>query len=203
MVVWIAVIDDDEPHVSVRRRKVYDKPKAVLFHPENTILLVPTLGFAHGQGPRVVSENVRSLVTGAAPSLRSEAAARISLQMDQKGGRQQVAIHPLGDQAVFDRIFVAQFAHQERAHDRQQKVECDTAERCRLPAGSYVVWLIAATEVFLRECLSVGIAGPINDSGCLALRLLGDHRLRQLRRAGLIDAVVCAAEEQTFRYGWR
>jgi hypothetical protein len=68
MVVWIAVINDDESHVSLGQREVYDKPKAVLFHPENTILPVPTVGFAHGQGPRVVSENSRSLVAGAVPS---------------------------------------------------------------------------------------------------------------------------------------
>jgi len=67
----------------------------------------------------------------------------------RRGGRQQVAIHPPGDQAVFDRIFVTQFAHQERAHDRQQHGDCHTTEPCRLPVGSYVVWLIAATGVFL------------------------------------------------------
>jgi hypothetical protein len=67
MIVSIEVIDDHESHVSLRRREVYDKPKAILFHPENTIMLVPTLGFAHGQGPRVVAENSRSLVAGAVP----------------------------------------------------------------------------------------------------------------------------------------
>jgi hypothetical protein len=73
--------------------------------------------------------------------------------MDQKGGRQQVAIHLPGDQAVFDRIFVTQFAHQERAHDRQQQDDFHTAEPCSLPVGSYVVWLVAATGVFLLHAL--------------------------------------------------
>jgi hypothetical protein len=47
------------------------------------------------------------------------------------------------------------------------------------------------------------MAGPISDSGRVALPLLVDHRLRQLGGAGLIDAVARAAEEQTIRYGWR
>jgi hypothetical protein len=46
------------------------------------------------------------------------------------------------------------------------------------------------------------MAGSVSDGRCVALRLLDDNFLRQFHRAGLIDAVVLAATEQIFRYGW-
>jgi hypothetical protein len=54
-----------------------------------------------------------------------------------------------------------------------------------------------------RECLSPEMAGLVSGAPRIALRLRDDHRLRQLDRTGLINAVVRAVTEHAFRYGWK
>jgi hypothetical protein len=149
MVFWVAVIDDHESHVSLRRSEMYDKPKAVFF-----IQRIPSCSFQRwaSQMDKVVVlfRKIRGR-SSLAPCPCSVTKPRPGYRCGwiRRGGRQQVAIHAPGDQAVFDRNFATQFAHQEQAHDRQQQGDCHTAEPCRLPVGSFVVWLIAATGALL------------------------------------------------------
>jgi hypothetical protein len=54
VVIWTAVLDHDKPHISFCRSGMNNQKKAAFVRPEHTVLLVPTLNFAHGQASGIV-----------------------------------------------------------------------------------------------------------------------------------------------------
>ena len=54
MVTRAAVIDHGKSHITFCRSGMNDQKKAASFRPERTVLLVPTLDFAHGRVSGIV-----------------------------------------------------------------------------------------------------------------------------------------------------
>ena len=70
MVIWTVVRDHGKSHISFCRSGMNDQKKAVSFRPECTVLLVPTLDFAHGRASGIVLGTVWQVRSAASVEFR-------------------------------------------------------------------------------------------------------------------------------------
>jgi hypothetical protein len=70
MVIWTVVLDHGKSHISFCRSGMNYQKKAVSFQPERTVLLVPTLDFAHGRPSAIVLGTVWQVRSAATVAFR-------------------------------------------------------------------------------------------------------------------------------------